>query len=283
MKLKANFIGDWIEMLKDMLSNHWGYDISGISDEDIPLTYFNVEHRRIEPVKREVKLSDIFVCPLDLKNGWETLKGNIEDGQDITPYLSKKIDDPLFKDSMLLDWGVHHFHLVENPRNDNILFALVTKDCFYAINVYTHNDWAKDDIVETIHRNWPEAIERYRIDAIDTTNNVTGKERSILRNGDINTFVKVSDGTIYAPIGGGFTLSGSSAQATMRMIEQKSFLKKLQSHLDSHFQLSDSQAELKKQGYNGEPEIEAKLIITEDRYIALFPAYKLAVRLFPHS
>jgi hypothetical protein len=262
--------------LKDILSNHWNYDISGVNDDEIPLVYFNVEKRRIEPMKRTVKLADTFVCPKDLKSGWEKLKIEIKNGQDINPRLSKKIDDPFYKDPMLLDWGVHHFHLIENPRSNRILFALVTKDCFYAIGIYTHKDWAKNDVVENIHRNWPDAIAKYKIEGVDLTNNVPEEGRLVLRSKNANVFTKVSDGTVYAPLGGGSTGSGDNILSRIRTDQQKSFLEKLQNHLDSL--LPELQDELKKHGYNGEHEIEAKLIITEENYIALFPVYKFIVK-----
>jgi hypothetical protein len=276
MKLKANFVGDWVEILKDILSKQWNYDISRVNDDEVPLVYFNVEKRRIEPVKRSVKLADTFVCPTDLKSGWETLKTEIENGQDINSHLSKNIDDPFYKDSMLLDWGVHHFHLIEKPRVNKILFALVTKNCFYAIDIYTHRDWAKDSIVETIHRNWPEVIARYKIEGINLTNSVPEEGRLVLRSKNANVFTKVSDGTVYAPLGGGSTGSGDNIISRIRTDQQKSFLEKLQNHLDSL--LPNLRSELEKHGYNGENEIEAKLIIAEDNYIALFPAYKFTVK-----
>ena len=46
MKLKSDFFGDWVNIQKDILTNHWGYDVSSVPDEEIPFVYFNAEQRR---------------------------------------------------------------------------------------------------------------------------------------------------------------------------------------------------------------------------------------------
>jgi hypothetical protein len=277
MKLKANFVGDWIESLKGILVNHLGYDISGISDEVIPLTYFNVGQRRIAPEKREVKVADTFICPENLKSRWKVLRSKIENGQDINSYLSKQIKKVNYIDSMLLDWGIHHFHLVENPRSNDILFAFVAQEYFYAIGIYTHKDWAKYDIVETVHRNWPEAISSYKIKGIDVRNNVPEEGRLVLRSKNVNALTKVSDGTVYDSFGGGSTGSGHNRYSVIWMDRQESFLENLQNCFESH--LPDLRNDLVGKGYKCEPEIEAKLIITENGYKAYFPFYKLTVNI----
>ena len=277
MKLKANFVGDWIEMLKEILSDQGGYDISGVDDKEIPFLYFNAAQRRIEQRKRTVELSDVFQCPQELVAGWQNLKAKVESGRDITPNLSKKVANLYEKDPLLNDWGVHHFHLVENPnRNNKILFALVTKDRFYAINVHTHEDWAKDVVVETIHRNWPEVIAPFKIKVADLAQNISERNRKVLRKKNINACVKVSDGTIYLPIGGGVSGAGFNSSFVIQIDRQKAFLENLQKGLYS--QLNNIREDLIKRGYKGEPEVEAKLIITENEYKAFFPVYKLTVK-----
>lgn len=280
MKLKADFVRDWHDFLKDILVNHWGLDISGINEDDLPIAYFNAEQRRIDQRKRRVEISDVFHCPSDFQKGWEKIQREISKGDDITPHLSKYIDYVEKTDAMLNDWGVFHFHLGTElvgdfiKRDDPLLFALVTEECLYAINIYSHGQWTNSDIVEVIHRNWPDIIKQYVINGVQLANNVTDAERKTLRNKNVNVFVQVSDGTIYAPIGGGMVSSGQNIQSVIRKDKQHAFLRHLQGSLEN--QLGNIRPDLEKQGYKGEPELRAILQITETEYKAIFPEYSFA-------
>ncbi|MCY9865474.1 hypothetical protein OTK49_23400 [Vibrio coralliirubri] len=284
MKLKSNFFGDWINIQKDILTNHWGYDVSSVPDKEIPFVYFNAEQRRPELKVRQVVLADTFSCPTNLESGWKRLKGLIESGRDLTPNLSKLVNKLNNKDSMLNDWGVHHFHLGEKmkgnfiERTGPLLFALLVEDKFYAIGIFNHDSWADQDIVEIIHRNWPSIVEQYQIKGVISSTPLTEQERLTLRKKNANSNVTVQDGTVYAPIGGGMVSSGFNLQAVMTKDRQKMFLRKLEKHLDS--QLESLREVFEKQGYNGELELEALLDITEDKYTALFPKYGVSAILW---
>ncbi|MNF57745.1 hypothetical protein D3C85_628370 [compost metagenome] len=287
MKLKADFLSDWILLLKDILKNHWGYDISSVSDDDVPFVYFNAEKRRPEPVVRELVLADNFSCPQGLESGWGRLKWLIESGQDLTPNLSKLVNKPNNKDSMLNDWGVHHFHLGEDMEDDFIertgplLFALLVEDNFYAIGIFCHGSWADQDVVEIIHRNWSSVVERYKIKGVTAVTQLTEQERLTLRKRNSNSFVTVQDGTVYAPIGGGMVSSGFNVQAVMAKDRQRVMLKNLEEHLNH--QLENLRELFETHGYQGEPELEASLEITATQYIAFFPKYGISVILISQA
>lgn len=280
MKLKSDFIKDWHDFLKDILVNHWGLEISGVEEKDLPIIYFNAEIRRIDQRRRIIKTSDVFNCPAELQNGLDKIRSDISHGNDITPHLSSLVDKLSSKDLMLNEWGVYHFHLGTELKGDFIkrtgplLFALVTTECLYAINVYDHGEWENSDIIEIIHRNWPEVISQYIINGVQLANDVSDSDRKVLRQKNINSFVQVSDGTIYAPMGGGMVSSGHNIQSVIRTDKQHKFLKHLQSSLEG--QLINIRPELEKQGYSGEPELVAKLEITETEYKAVFPEYSFA-------
>ena len=183
MKLKANFVNDWHDILRDVMVQHWGYDVSNIDEQDIPIVYYNAMQRRIACQPRQVVTSDIFQCPDQHSQGWSNLKASILKGEDVTPYLSKSIENITYPDSMLNDWGVYHFHLGEESdgrfitRTGPLLFALVKADILYAINVYHHEQWTDSNIVETIHRNWPSLVGRYIVKGIQPTQNITNEEK----------------------------------------------------------------------------------------------------------
>ncbi|MEI6609922.1 MAG: hypothetical protein WCO53_09300 [Deltaproteobacteria bacterium] len=282
MKLKADFVNDWMAVLKDILVNHWGYDTTGIPDDEIPLVYFNAELRRIEKRLRKIEYATGFSCPDELKKGLEVLKNKIETGQDITPNLSKLVLKPQNMDSLLNDWGVHHFHLGEDlegnfiKRTKPLLFALVTNNIFYVIGIFSHGEWANDSIVEIIHKNWPESISQYKVkEDVQLSYNLTSEERLKFRKNQLNSYFQCSDGTLYAPVGGGSVTSGYNVQSTIRMIQQKKHLKNLENFLEG--ELPRIRSDLEKQGYGGEEELVTKLEITETQYNAFFPKYNLSV------
>jgi hypothetical protein len=282
MKLNADFFGDWINFQKDILMNKWGYDVSSIPDDQIPLFYFNAEQRRPEPKIRQLVLADTFYCPKNLESGWKRLKHIIESGQDLTPNLSKLINNLENKDSMLNDWGVHHFHLGQTmtgsfiKRTGPLLFALLADDKFYAIGIFEHGSWAEQDIVEIIHHNWSGVVAQYQIKDSALSTSLTEKERLTLRKRNCNSFVTVKDGTTYAMIGGGIVSSGFNIQAVVLNHHNKKYLRDLEKHLES--ELENLREDFEKQGYNGEPELEALLVITESEYSAIFPKYGVSVK-----
>jgi len=181
---------------------------------------------------------------------------------------------------MLNDWGVHHFHLGENMKGDFIertgplLFALLVEDKFYAIGIFSHGAWADQDIVEIIHRNWSDVVEKYKIKGVASATQLTEQERLTLRKKNANSLVTVQDGTVYAPLGGGMVCSGFNVQAVMTKDRQKVMLRNLEEQLDS--QLENLRELFEKHGYKGEPELEASLEITETQYIAIFPKYGIS-------
>lgn len=284
MRLKADFVNDWLKILREILSNHWGYDATYVTKEDLPLVFFNAEKRRPASTPRIVRESDAFSCPIRLEKGWMSLRHLVESGADLTAHLSKLIEELDNKDSMLNDWGIHHFHLgvtmkgAYTERTGSLLFALVTDEHFYAIGVYQHGSWADADIIETLHRNWPDLIEQYKIKNVAATAaNRSRTERKYLRRISVNSFVTVADGTVYGPLGGGMLSSGYNLKARIQADYQKVYLQELEQALE--YQLPDLKSEFVKHGYAGEEEVEAKLEITEDQYVANFSEYGFSVEL----
>ncbi|HIF9534263.1 TPA: hypothetical protein ACX6S0_002622, partial [Photobacterium damselae] len=179
---------------------------------------------------------------------------------------------------------IHHFHLGETmegnfiKRTGPLLFALLVDNKFYAIGIFDHGSWADQDLVEIIHRNWPNVIDKYQIKGIVSSSPLTEQERLYLRKVNGNSFVTVQDGTTYAPIGAGVVSAGFNVQAVISKDRQRAFLRSLEEHLES--QLENLRDVFERQGYNGELELEARLDITESEYKAVFPKYKISTLLF---
>jgi len=158
-----------------------------------------------------------------------------EAGRDLNCFLSKKLLDAHFQDKLLFDWGIHHFHLnvaLEasgfSVRSDRLLFARVTEDVLYFIAIGDHQSWADEQLVENLHRNWPDTMRPFRLNGVlAPTQRITQEERAALRQSGIQTFVHTKDDTIYGPIGGGYATDGSSVRVTQDLITLRHYFGEL--------------------------------------------------------
>ncbi len=285
MKLIMDFKADWHDTLKEIMVKDWRMDTSGLT-EDLPIHYFNAAQRRLSLRPRLLFISDTFQCPPDHQDGWILIQQTVKAGLDLTPYLSKLIDKPEEPESMLNDWGVYHLHLgteIQNGfarRTGPLLFARVTSEHFYAIGVYSHGAWTESDVVETVHRNWPESIARWVILGIQGKR-LTGAQRAALRKKHLNAFFLTQDGTTYGPLGGGMVASRHNVSSVVQMDVEHDRLEALERLL---VEVSDEvMPELKKAGYTDAAEVTAKLVLTEGFYAALFPEYRLLVNFYPRT
>lgn len=273
MKIIIDFYKDWVDMLREILNSKYQLNTDVYSDDEAVDIYFSIEERRINPLPRNVKLSKSFKCPSDLQNAWEQLKNKIQEGEDLTPHLSRKVNNASNNDYMLNEWGIFHFHLGEVLEADNfikrsgpLIFGYVDNSDFYTVNVFDHGNWTNNDVIEIIHSNWPEIISAYKINALSISSNPSPTERATLRKKNCNAFIQLQDGTIYGLIGGGFMSDGSSANSMMKIMHQKKLLLHLQEYIQNN------QADiLDIIGYSGNSDIPISLEITDTQYAAFFP------------
>lgn len=289
MIFKFNFINDWHQQLKDVLINHYGFSnttINQIPKDELPFKLIYLEERMVVSKPRQLCESSEFNCPPEMVNGWEFLKQKITNGADLTPHLSKEIKNLEYKDKMLNEWGIYHFHLGTTmdgnfiKRTGPLLFAFITDQAVYAVNIYQHNQWAEDTILQTIHDNWPYLISSYKAsNAINTTSIVTPSQRISLRKVNANTFFTATDGTIYVPTGGGSVASGYNLSTTMKVIKTKSFINNIGKMLESAPE--NLKEKLISAGYSESEEVEASLIIYESKYSIYFPKHNALLEISP--
>lgn len=185
--------------------------------------FFTVTSRRIPVLKRSVLISNELnkktSLDKDLKQNIEKIKSLFVQGDDLNPYLSRKISeiDQTGKngknsDKLLYEWGIHHLHFDVN-RTKELLFVMVFSDAALFIDVLEHENsvdknitWTNTDLIQIIHDNWPQAISD-SIFAKGKEESLTSQERKTLRYKSANTTVVVKDGTEYLPPGFGFTSS----------------------------------------------------------------------------
>jgi hypothetical protein len=217
-----DFEGDLKDWYLSELSS-WGYDVStGLSVEDIGRLFVNACNKRIIPTPRKVEVSDVLDIPTDFQKGFENIKRTAIAGGDLNKFLSRLINDVSHNDAMLNHWGIHHFHLGTQIETDGfvqrtgpLLFARVTNEVVYFINVMQHGDWSQQYSIHILHRNWPESLEDYRLYNVRGEKNLSDLQISTLWGKSCNFHLEMDDGTVYSSPGGGVMASGISAKAVI--------------------------------------------------------------------
>ncbi len=235
---------DLLSMIKSGLLS-MGYSISlGDDDRIIKTKYFNAVRRRVSSKCRSVVMSKEFTCPDEFKKALNDFVAKSSKGEDLNPHLSRRLLDIEYNDPMLNDWGIHHFHLsmATDPdgfvsRSGPLLFAVVNDDKIYAIDIRSHGAWTEKNLIQIIHDNWPGLIKSYLInDIIDVSDIPTDNEIGQLRKSGVNSFIKLSDGSIYAPIGGGYMASGESIEAVMQADWYSRTVNMIEQHISNNIE-----------------------------------------------
>lgn len=227
MLVEMNLWNDYIALLRNDLNNS-GFSTAAMSDEEVFIGFFNWQKRKVRVAKRGIHKSKQFVCPAEFRGVLGRISKRIAAGKDVTPYLSKDIRKLGCQDMMLNDWGIHHLHLGDKidkrgfiARTDALLFVKFTAHAAYFVNIYQHGDWNSQDIVQVIHSNWPKLIVRHRIHVDGLSHIASNEDIKALRKAHINTLLQLKDGTVYAPIGGGYASDGTSNDIALGLVQTR--------------------------------------------------------------
>ena len=140
--------------------------------------------------------------PVELADNVHTLINKIENGVDLTPYLSKNSiilnNDEKF-DYLFNDWGILHLHLGKDfeaknskfiKRTGPLLFIIPYFDRVYLLSVFNHHDnvWSKKNLVQKVYDNWPELLYKSD-DIIGLSAKISDDERQLLRKAGINSSI----------------------------------------------------------------------------------------------
>ena len=222
MMIEINLLKDFKEILKAMIRENskrlkemkYEQKIKDLDNVDeLCLLYMNLNRRLIESKPRTILKSKEFICPKGLENNLKDLVNRIIKGEDLTPFLSRKLKKLDFPDATLNEWGIYHLHLggLKSPKRfsmgrNEILFATFDENHFYFIQILTHKDWTNKEIINIIHRNWPNLIVRFKIrmNSFEKTSDIN---RKLWRNGGINTPIIMDNGTTYFCPGGGMVIT----------------------------------------------------------------------------
>ncbi len=210
VKLHADFKSDLLVMARKQLAANWSIETGQLSEGQILIGFFDSLRRRPSIRPRSLWIADYFRCPPEHEEGWKVLRSKVLDGKDLRPHLSKRHAQLNTLDGLLNEWGVHHLHLgtaissgasTHVERSGPVLFARITEEYFFAINIYAHGDWENSSVLESLHRNWPDAIKQYRLRGIQGEP-LTEVQRRNLRRKNVQAATTTSDGTVYLAIGG---------------------------------------------------------------------------------
>jgi hypothetical protein len=278
-KLRADFKSDLLTIARQRLAAEWGEEARHLSDDEVLISFFDSLRRRPAVRPRALSVADDFQCPPEYEDGWKALQKKIVEGGDLRPHLSRRHASLDALDGLLNEWGVHHLHLgtalADNSghaeRSGPLLFARITDEDFYAINVYPHSAWENSSVFESLHHNWPDSIKNYRIKGIQGEP-LTETQRSNLRKLNVQAATTMADGTVYMSIGGGVASSGTSVEAVMRADMLRSDVEQLQIAVQS--QLEKFLPHLRVGGYTDRVEVKATLMaITPKAFQVAFPDY----------
>lgn len=72
--------------------------------------------------------------------------------------------------------------------------------------------WAHRQLVESLHENWPEVLERHRLPSILAVSEWSPEDTRALRRAGVSPYLQI-DGAVYASPGGGLVTSGDSLRS----------------------------------------------------------------------
>jgi len=280
-----DFKSDLANIGKVELAN-MGYSVpDDLPQDEVSLFYLNALRRRIPARPRNIFRSREFQCPDHLKKGLELLEKKVLSGDNLNPHLSRQIVNLKFDDALLNDWYIHHFHLgtdfmanglIEGTKI--VLFARVTNEFFYEICMAGHDNWVDLNLIEILHRNWPDSISQFRNQSIaGLTHEFDSHGIKRLRKARINVgMLKTTDGTFYAQPGGGYSFSGMSTAVVMQFNKQVHELRRLEKFIRKN--IGTYLPELAKHGYAEGKPLKAEFAWdSSGRYIE-FKAYNVRIK-----
>jgi hypothetical protein len=183
---------------------------------DALIMYVNSRFREIPARPREALWSpELRTRPLarPILDGVRRIEAASEKGEQLRPYQSTLLANPLYADALYNEWRIQHFHLdlpdgrPARPgfvrRTRDLLFGIVTENQLLLIDVRDHKSFADKELLEIVHRNWREVLAPWRLDDWSVDPEDVNEDHAATRRSRFTVLTSLSDGTVYAPLGGG--------------------------------------------------------------------------------
>lgn len=248
MDFPADVLG-W--MRADLDAAGIAYDATEVTKEPrkFVVRWFDLRARRVEPARRGSYVSkELTKSPFygRFRRAIHAVLDRSELGHDLRPFQSGQINHAGKPDKLLSDWRIQHFHLGRRKagsefceRTGQLLYATVLPNRVYAIQVMDHKSFSEIELLEIIEANWPDYLDRFTFkNLVDIEPVPTSSDIKTLRDGNVQSFVKLSSGRIIGPPGGGYSTAGTStegAEAARNLFRQLShiehFVKKHESDI----------------------------------------------------
>jgi hypothetical protein len=215
--INVDFLADWMAWAEGALRAQ-GYSPKAGDFMETCIRFHNLRRRLISPHPRRVHESDALTCPVSLGPGLAQLRAAVENGGALRPYLSRKLTDLDFDDSLLNDWGIYHMHLGSTvdpqgfvTRTGPVLLARFDADDAYFIAIENHGAWTSQNLLAILHRNWPTVTAPCRLPGVIRAEyEPSDADIATLRAGRISPIATVA-GLPLAPMGGGLAQKGGAA------------------------------------------------------------------------
>ena len=295
--LMTNFKSDLVRIIKQ------NFDNAGIAYDNamdvcsLTASYLEMLNRRVVPIPRTVHFSEEIHNSLGsliregdmerqekAKEAWRTvfcIRHLLTEGQSVNGFLSTGIEfatGERSRDELLWDFGLHHFHLSRKPysgkkiegkgfveRSDYLLFAIITQNHAYLVDVRPHQDpqklgWVRQELRKIVYRNWPELIESHILRGVQG-DMLTDEKLKELRRKNVNHCPKLGDRAV-APLGGGTMADGSSALCKVMAMRLLHEIERHQFYFDT--KPPDLLSALKDKGLDIAGEIEFELVLLDE-------------------
>ncbi|MCM2318754.1 MAG: hypothetical protein NDI93_05420 [Pseudomonas sp.] len=288
MDIEIDLSNDWDEYLRnEIVAAGYAAD-SNDSPDDLSYKFFNIHKRKVTVAPRTVYESSTLFCPEEHRSGYEALKTKFSNGDDITPNLSKTILSDNYEDSLLNDWGIHHFHLGENisngfaERTGPLLFALVKDSAIYCVDIKAHGAWSEQNLIRTLHTEWPESISSYRINGVlGLSHQLSNDDIAKLRKAGVQTMVQVEEGVVYGPIGGGYSTAGTSVQSRMQADRYHGLICDIEKHVKENIDMYVKK--IKEHGLSPKDVPKFQLMVNEQGFHVVELGSRIAFLVHPHN
>ena len=141
---------------------------------DVVESFFYYQYRRISNERKNIFISDDFVCPKGYEDKFNKFCYEVKTGNNLLEYMSTFVKKS-YHDYLFDDWRIYHFHLGEITNNcqversDFLIISFVRKTNFYLLKCIKHprkNDtttWCLIDYLNILAKNFPDAIADYCI------------------------------------------------------------------------------------------------------------------------
>lgn len=228
-ELAANFQLDATELaitLIGLYSLKFKQQVDNLSN---PLMrWLDFRFRYIDPLSREVVYSNRFPkvdIPRSATGALNKLVALIKSGGDVNPFQGRGLtlrndtsgnQKEARTDLLWADWGIHHFHLSDDPipkdqyfskPADYLAFCIVGGDLVAFIDVLPHpkrEGFANPTLINAIFENWPDYMAQYQLKGIWPDTSHTQAEIHTLRANGIHASLNFA-GCAYMGPGMGVT------------------------------------------------------------------------------